>query len=802
METTGLSVYVFRTGCAIVSTIAILNIFKADFRKKYYSQPLIILTLTMSIIFICEFIIMLFLLSLPPISVWHEALIDALILSILISPGLYSFVFKPLIFEIKERTKKEVQLQAANEIIRKKLEFSDNNLERSYEIQKILNEILKISLSRLSLNKMMEKVLDIVLSIPWISFESRGGIFLADEKGQNLIMNAQRGLSSFIQEKCNNLPYGKCLCGRAAQTKEIVFSAGLDNRHEISYEGILPHGHYCVPIMNKGNVLGVINIYTKPGHVRNGIDEELLIAVSNVLSGIILHKQTEEKLDLEKERIAVTLRNMTEGVIATDTTGKIVLMNKTAEALTGWPFSFAQGTDIDTVFNLEHPENTKISSFVKTTVVTGLIDDIGNSILTDKNGAQKTISASISPIRNKESVVIGTVIVFIDITEKLKTEKEMLKAQKLESIGLLAGGIAHDFNNFLTTILGNISIAKTNTELDSETTEILTDAENAAFNAKNLTHQLLTFSKGGNPVKEIVAINELVSNAINFCVRGTNVRHNISLHAGTFLAEADKGQITQVINNLVINAVQAMPDGGTINVTLENIFFANETRLSEGILISPGNYVEVSIQDSGIGIAPEHLNKIFDAYFTTKQKGSGLGLAVTYSIIKKHNGYLTVESTPGKGTTFHIYLPAVKGDNIITKTVDTPLIKGKGRILLLDDDEMIIRVAERMLNKLGYDVDSAKTGEEIIKIFIDTKTAGGTFAAVILDLTILGGMGGLETAKKLIEIDKDTKMIVSSGYSSGDVVSDYKNHGFIAVLSKPYLLEELSKTLAAVISST
>ncbi|MBA7519214.1 Sensor kinase CckA [subsurface metagenome] len=384
----------------------------------------------------------------------------------------------------------------------------------------------------------------------------------------------------------------------------------------------------------------------------------------------------------------------------------------------------------------------------------------------------------------------------LDITERRMMEEELLKAQKLESVGFLAGGIAHDFNNILTSILGNIEIAKMGLYQDNKITERLTKAEKATLQAKNLTQQLLTFSKGGVPVKKVVSVSELLRESANFALRGSNVRVKFSSPDNLWSVEVDEGQVSQVISNLIINADQAMPKGGIIELFAENVTAAAEDSLP----LKNGKYVKISIKDHGTGISEEHLPKIFDPFFTTKKKGSGLGLATSYSIVKKHGGCITAESQLGAGTTFSIYVPATKKKIPEQGYSKERILFGKGRVLVMDDEEPIRELVAQMLSHCGYEVTTVKDGVEAMELYKKERDNGRPFDVVIMDLTIPGGMGGKEATQRLLEIDPGVKVIVSSGYSNDPIMADYKKYGFCGVIAKPYRIKELSEVLKKVIT--
>ncbi len=364
-------------------------------------------------------------------------------------------------------------------------------------------------------------------------------------------------------------------------------------------------------------------------------------------------------------------------------------------------------------------------------------------------------------------------------------------------MSILAGGIAHDFNNILTAILGNIGLAMMkNGKLGEEELNSLVQAEKACFRAQELSEQLLTFAKGGAPIKKVTSLVKLVKESAKLTLAGSKSLCDFALPDNIWSVEIDEGQINQVISNLLINADQAMPKGGIIKIEVENIVVAEGSNLP----LSEGKYVKLAFIDQGIGIPSQYLDKIFDPYFTTKQKGSGLGLATAYSIIIKHSGYIKVESQFGVGTTFEIFLPAREAmTSSASEEPVTPII-GQGRILVMDDDEKIREVLCRLLSKLGYEVDSASDGSQALEKFIKAKESGRTIAAVILDLTVPGGMGGKETIDRLLRIDPQVKAIVSSGYSEDPIMANFKKYGFSEVIAKPYRVVDLSRILRRVVS--
>lgn len=384
-----------------------------------------------------------------------------------------------------------------------------------------------------------------------------------------------------------------------------------------------------------------------------------------------------------------------------------------------------------------------------------------------------------------------------DITDRRKREEALVRMDKLESLGVLAGGIAHDFNNLLTGILGNVSLAKTSADPGDKVYKILSDIENASQRARDLTQQLLTFAKGGAPVREISDIRDFLRESVGLAMSGSEVRCELSIPDDLCHVEIDKGQISQVIHNLLINAQQAIVKEGIIAVSAENVTVGE----GEVLVSKAGEYVKISVRDNGKGIPEKYLNKIFDPYFTTKEGGSGLGLATTYSIVKNHGGYITVESQVGAGTAFHIWLPAsLKGTVVPVKEGEERTVPGRGeRILVMDDEDIVRDVTGQMLTTLGYEAHFARDGAEAVRLFREAKEAGRPFEAVIMDLTIPGGMSGSEAIQRLREMDPGVKAIVSSGYSNAPVMANYREYGFSAVIAKPYRLTDLGTTVRKVL---
>jgi signal transduction histidine kinase/ActR/RegA family two-component response regulator len=375
-----------------------------------------------------------------------------------------------------------------------------------------------------------------------------------------------------------------------------------------------------------------------------------------------------------------------------------------------------------------------------------------------------------------------------EIAQREQTEEELLRARKLESLGVLAGGIAHDFNNFLTVMLGNLEVAQAQLDPDQPAQDFLVQAANACQRAKSLASQLLTFAKGGAPVRRVVPIAQLVTDAVYLARTGSPIPIDVRIARDLGFAEVDPGQIGQVLHNILINAREAMPRGGAIEVRADNLAVASEPQIT------------ISIRDSGHGIPADVLPQIFDPYFTTKAGGNGLGLATSYAIVNKHGGHIDVESTPGIGTVFTIFLPAAIEPPAAEACLAPIPEKGAERVLIMDDDEALRTLCKAVLNHLGYEAYTASDGAEAIACYETAKATGKAYDAVLLDLTVTGGMGGIEAAEKLKELDPAVKLIVSSGYSDAPAMSRFAEYGFEAVLVKPWTVKEMSEVLRRVLT--
>jgi len=510
-------------------------------------------------------------------------------------------------------------------------------------------------------------------------------------------------------------------------------------------------------------------------------------------------KYAQSALEEERERLNITLRSIRDGVITTNTYGEVIIMNQAAELITGFFQSEAIGKPLDEILRVAHEKtrDTIHHLFEKYSLGSGSVAHENSAlVLATKDEDERIITESGSPIFRDGNLLEGVVVVFRDVTESRQLEKQINLSQKVESLTVLAGGIAHDFNNLLGVIVGNISLAQLeHMQGGTEINAYLEESLKASNRAKELTQQLLTFAKGGTLVKKVAPVDEIVKEAVQFTLHGSNVRCQYIDPEKLWNAAVDTGQITQVINNLVINAMQAMPRGGDLFITMEN----RDLVRADKVPLPNGPYLHIGVRDTGTGIPEEFLPKVFDPYFTTKKTGNGLGLASCYSIVKNHGGLLDVESTPGIGTEFHIYLPASIEGAAQARTEKTSPIHGSGRVLVMDDDESIRNTNVKLLRSLGYTTVSAHNGPETVEFFKQALDRVDPFDVVLMDLTVPGGNGAQETMQHILQLDPNAKGIVTSGYNNNPVVAQYHEYGFKAALVKPFSIVELSVVLADLI---
>ena len=672
--------------------------------------------------------------------------------------------------DITRRKEAEEQIQKAHAELEQRVEIRTRELARANEElqleidkHKQTAEALKTALIQ------QQAILDNIPDIAW----------LKDLEGRFISVNEAFG------KACGLSPEKV-----AGKTDLDVWSAELARQYRTDDIEVVETGHRKIveeTIVDSSDQTVWVETIKTPILDKKGT----IIGTTGIARDITSRKRTEEALRQSEEKFAKIFNSSPDAIVLSSIAdGRIIEVNDSFTRLSGFGREEVLGlTTIDLNLWVDPDDRARyVSMMTENKRVKEL-----EAKFRVKSGEVRDglLSGEIVEI-GAETCLLGTIR---DITDARRLENEIFKIEKLESLGVLAGGIAHDFNNFLAGIIGNLSLAK----LDSGPTDAiyprLEEMEKAAMRAKDLTQQLLTFSRGGEPLTRPLDIKEIVKDSALFALRGSNVRCAFDFRSDSLISNADEGQLSQVIHNLILNAVQAMPEGGEVHIGGEYIELSRRNALS----LRPGEYVRLTIRDQGIGIKKEHLKKIFDPYFTTKQKGSGIGLAVVFSIIEKHNGRITVDSDIGLGTTFSLYMPAAHDLELTPGKDRTHLKTGAGKILVMDDEEFIRQLVFEMLQKMGYTASLANRGEEAIELYQQAFQAGEAFDAVILDLTVPGGMGGKQTIRELLKIDPNVRAIVSSGYSNDPVMSNCGLYGFKKAVKKPYLIQELSEALRSVL---
>ncbi len=536
---------------------------------------------------------------------------------------------------------------------------------------------------------------------------------------------------------------------------------------------------------------GPVPVLVSMSYLSNNNGKNVFVVTGRIIKEI---KMKEEQLWREHHRLATILQSLGEGVIVVDGSGTISLVNDEMDRITGLERKEVLGKKIEEILHFVDEESSR-----PVEVNVERLSEIKQRSLVLKNerGEDRMVVLNAAHI-NFEDNVTGFVIVVHDISEKVMLEREIIKAQKIEALGLLAGGIAHDFNNMLMGIQGYINLTQLSCSRgDKKNVEsFLARAERAVDQARDLAQQLLTFSKGGAPVKTPLLLQDTIKEIASFVVRGSAIKSVCEVDDKLWPVEADPSQISQVLNNLLINAVQAMPEGGTIILRARNVVLDTPYESLE-----PGRYVQIQVEDQGYGIPKKLLRSIFDLYFTTKEEGNGLGLAVVHSIIQKHGGHISVKSKPRQGTTFTIYLPATHKmpKEMDQDGVDRVLASG-GRIIILDDDDMVREVLGAMLQNLGFDVVAVADGRAMLRHYKKAISDGDPFIMLITDITLPGQKNGLEYAKEVRKMDPDAIIIAVSGYANDPVMAEPAKFGFQGAISKPFKISRLQEILAEVLS--
>ncbi|MCP4338171.1 MAG: PAS domain S-box protein [Desulfobulbaceae bacterium] len=654
-------------------------------------------------------------------------------------------------------------------------------------------------LKELALGGTLEHVLKMILVIAEEEFPGMiASILLVDKEGKRLRSVAGSRLPAFFLKAIDGTPVKDAMgsCGTAAFRGETIVVE--DVQIHPFWQGVKKltekaglSACWSEPIIaTNGNVVGTFALYYSKPKRPSQQELKLMQTMAQVAAITIENQRSKNEGLMLRKLLENIIDSMPSVLIGVDSKTRITQWNLQAEKKTGISRTSAIGQPLETVYPPMASDLDELHEAIQSQKIAANLKKV-------RHLASEDVYENITIYPLHASGMEGAVIRIDDITERVRLEETMIHSDKMNSIGVLAGGIAHDFNNLLVGILGNLNLASVLIEEDHKAYSLIKKAEKASLRTQDLTSQLLTFSKGGDPVRKSAALESVLTESSMFVLTGSNITCDFSIPPDLWRVDIDAGQISQVVQNLIINAKQATAGGGFIEVTCINI---NRKRDHLPQILKGNKYVQVTISDTGHGVPEEHLGKIFDPYFSTKKEGSGLGLAVCHSIIAKHEGLITAKSKVGKGTSFSFYLPVAEDASTETVVVPSSPINVSGKILIMDDDKNVCEVASSMLTHLGFDVVIACNGEEAIQMYTDLQKTASPVDLIIMDLTIPGGMGGQEAAKKILAIYSEAKIIVSSGYSNDPVIANHRDYGFAAALKKPYKISEVSEIVSFLLS--
>lgn len=586
---------------------------------------------------------------------------------------------------------------------------------------------------------------------------------------------------------------------RAELERALAESTGMEAARRVVRRCMDSAGVDYADRLNEREIERVCSELMEEGGLIRLVAESFLAGVESRML-----RKVEGALWRSEEMLGNLLETIPSIIYMKDARGRLILVNAAFEELTGTDRREVIGRDLPDLL----PGLSEANEAVDLRVLSEERQHTHECSFS-RDGETRHLSCVKTPVRNKSGTTIGVLGILRDVTEKQRTEEELLKAVKLESVGVLAGGIAHDFNNLLTAILGSVSLAKLKLKSGEEVDGILDEVQHAALRARDLTQKLLTFSRGGEPVKKPTDLAPLLRDSAEFALSGSRVSVEFHLPEDLHRVECDRGQVGQVIHNLVVNAAQAMEEGGVLTVSAANLRVLDSREDDSGedgaadgdterLPASTGDYVRVGIADHGPGIPPSARGRVFDPYFTTRDGSSGLGLTTAYNVVRRHGGHIRFTTEEGEGTTFFVYLPSAGPARAGSSRGVSRRGAGQ-RVLLMDDERMILDVAGEMLSYMGFSVATAASGEEALEVYRRAQREGRPFSLVILDLTVPGGMGGEETIQRLRRMDPSVRAVVSSGYSNNPVMANHRRWGFNGVVAKPYRIEQLQAVVEEVL---
>lgn len=674
------------------------------------------------------------------------------------------------------------------------LKKSKDAISERFEMQYATSEILRASQETVDIESFLNKVLEKILSVRWLSILNKGAIFLVDESNPELlILRAGKNLSDAHKKACAVVSSGRCICGMTAKSRKAICKLYLDEEHESMYEGIVPHGHYCVPIKKDEDLLGVISLYIENEHILSDAEREFIDAISIIIAETL----TIRKLSERQHLITTAIEEAGEGIMIANKNMTIEYTNPAIARITGYREDELIGKNLF----------SQIQSLELTETRWGDIREVihGNAWSSNlrnkkKDGTEYLEHMTIIPVKDENGAVKKFVAIRHDITKERQLEEQLLHAQKMEAVGQLASGIAHDFNNILTAIIGYAKLLQGSINKESPVIEYAEEILRAAKRAADLTQNLLTFSRKQIIHLEPVDLKEIIKGLQNLLSRiiGEDIELNTIFTDRDLKIMADKGQIEQVLMNLATNAKDAMPEGGILTIEAKAVEIDREYMKAHAVE-KTGMYALISVSDTGIGIDEETKKRLFEPFFTTKElgKGTGLGLSIIYGIIKQHNGFINVYSELGKGTTFKIYLPLIEAEVKSTSEIMPPVssVNGTETILIAEDDTSVRNLTKKLLQGHGYRVIEAGDGEAAIKEFLSNKDI---IQLVILDI-IMPKKGGRDVYKEIKSIRPDIKAIFTSGYAADIVHAKGLLEEELDLILKPAAPDELLRKVREVL---
>ena len=675
----------------------------------------------------------------------------------------------------------------------KEVQKSKKELEHHYHRQIVFSQILKLSTESKNMVEFLQGVLKIILSLEWLKIESRGGIFLAEGDPPVLVLKSSLNFSPEQINTCSNVSFGRCICGKAAESKKPVYVSCVDERHENSYTGMKPHGHYCLPIIFGNELLGIIVLYLSDKMPQQPYEVAFLADVAGILSDVIIRKKLEDKHKL----ISAAIEQAGEGIIITDIQGTIQYANPAVSDMTGYDVGELLGSNTGIL-----ESGRQSHEFYKEmwdTILSGK-DWEGTLINKRKDGSRYDEKMVITPVKDETDKITNFVAIKRDITKEKRLEEHLLHAQKMDALGTLAGGVAHDFNNILTAVLGYAELLKDEMDEDDPQYKAVRIIEDSAKKGAALASSILNATRKEKLVFSILNLNDTVKDSLELLSRTIPKIISIELGLEPDLSniKGDPTQLQQIIINLTVNAMDAMPEGGKL--------FIRTSRVGKDHIVTKGlpshdEFIKLTVTDTGKGIEKDIASKVFDPFFTTKDRGSGtgLGLYIVHSIVSNHGGHINLYSEPGSGSTINIYFPAITELPRAEESFEVEDLRGTGTVLVIDDEPNIRELSKDVLQGLGYSVITASGGKEGIEVYKNNKDA---IDIVVLDM-IMPMMNGPEVFKSLKAVDPDINVIIVSGYDSEGFagIKGLLEGGVKGFVQKPFTKKAISKVIKQALST-